>query len=107
MVFQDYLVRPSVDCHGLDLIYLITHFMELPVQTKLSLGFSKLHLPAVTICNINVIKREHISTNSRAMKELIDSADPMKNLASTNTLKKKIQVIVLQKIEIYRLNLKM
>lgn len=38
------------------LYYLISHFLELPIQTKISLGFNNLPFPAVTICNMNAVK---------------------------------------------------
>ncbi|XP_063443809.1 degenerin unc-8-like [Mytilus trossulus] len=38
------------------LYYLMSQFLEYPVNTKIELGFSNLIFPAVTICNVNPIR---------------------------------------------------
>lgn len=42
------------------LYYLISQFLEYPVNTKIELGFSNLIFPAVTICNVNPIRRSKL-----------------------------------------------
>ena len=71
------LLLVAMGCMTYHLIYLVDHFLELPVQTKLSLGFSKLRLPAVTICNVNVIRVGSIPTTSPEMRTLVNAGDPI------------------------------
>ncbi|XP_061169102.1 amiloride-sensitive sodium channel subunit alpha-like isoform X2 [Saccostrea echinata] len=58
------------------LIYLISQFLELPVQTKISLGFNSLQFPAVTVCNMNVVKKSELHTTSIGLQNLVAITDP-------------------------------
>ena len=56
------------------LYYLIAQYYSWPKQTKISLGFSNLKIPDVTICNTNIIKRSVLSdyTGAEELKEVLD-----------------------------------
>ncbi|XP_078318173.1 acid-sensing ion channel 1C-like isoform X2 [Crassostrea virginica] len=58
------------------LFYLITQFLELPVQTKISLGFNNLQFPAVTLCNMNVVKLSELPKTSVMFQNLVAMTDP-------------------------------
>ncbi|XP_062617799.1 amiloride-sensitive sodium channel subunit alpha-like [Saccostrea cucullata] len=58
------------------LVYLISQFLELPVQTKISLGFNSLQFPAVTVCNMNVVKKSELHTTSVGLQNLVGITDP-------------------------------
>lgn len=58
------------------LFYLITQFTDLPVQTKISLGFNNLQFPAVTLCNMNVVKFSELPTTSVAFQSLVALTQP-------------------------------
>ena len=56
------------------LYYLIAQYYSWPKQTKISLGFSNLKIPDVTICNTNIIKRSVLSdyVGAEELKEVLD-----------------------------------
>ncbi|XP_063446611.1 degenerin unc-8-like [Mytilus trossulus] len=58
---------------GLHLYYLIYHFMQFPVQTKIELGFSNLIFPAVTICNVNPIRTSKLDMASENIQSLVET----------------------------------
>ena len=58
------------------LFYLITQFLDLPVQTKISLGFNNLQFPAVTLCNMNVVKLSELQKTSVMFQNLVAMTEP-------------------------------
>lgn len=58
------------------LFYLISHFLELPIQTKISLGFNNLPFPAVTICNMNAVKWSRLTDTPLDLQEIVAKTDP-------------------------------
>ncbi|KAK3580991.1 hypothetical protein CHS0354_007025, partial [Potamilus streckersoni] len=51
--------------------YIMSQYYEYPVQTKVSLGFDNLQLPAMTICNVNVLRKSKLyETNSTEMERV-------------------------------------
>ena len=55
-------------------------YYKWPIQTKVSLGFDNLKYPAITLCNLNKIKKSSlIRGHSEAMedlKDLVELIDP-------------------------------
>lgn len=73
-----FLLLVAVGWMVFHLIYLITQFVELPVQTKISLGFNNLQFPAVTLCNMNTVKLSELPTTSVALQNFVALTDPSK-----------------------------
>ena len=53
-------------------------YFKWPKQTKVSLGFSNLQYPAITLCNVNVLKKSALegSEGMEKLKELVEFMDP-------------------------------
>lgn len=58
------------------LFYLISQFLELPIQTKISLGFNNLQFPAVTLCNMNAVKWSRLPDTPLDLQEIVAKTDP-------------------------------
>ncbi|XP_052070447.1 degenerin-like protein unc-105 [Mytilus californianus] len=57
---------------GSHLYYLINQFTKYPVNTKIELGFSNLKFPAVTICNVNPIRRSKLYIASQELQDMVE-----------------------------------
>ncbi|KAK3585554.1 hypothetical protein CHS0354_022964, partial [Potamilus streckersoni] len=55
----------------------ITQYYEYQVQTQVSLGFSNLQLPSITICNTNVLRKSkmNISNSTSKFRKEIDQME--------------------------------
>lgn len=64
----------------LHLYYLGNQFFLWPKQTSIELGFNNLQLPAITVCNVNIIRNSKLEKNTRpslgSLKGLINAVDP-------------------------------
>ncbi|XP_041367862.1 amiloride-sensitive sodium channel subunit beta-like [Gigantopelta aegis] len=61
----------------LHLYFLFSTFYSYQKQSQVLLGFSKLRFPAVTICNMNAVRRSRLKTNgSQQLKDFVDSVRP-------------------------------
>ncbi|KAL4235666.1 hypothetical protein ACF0H5_004061 [Mactra antiquata] len=62
----------------LHLWYLIDQFFKFPIQTKVSLGFSPLQFPQITICNTNIIRNGRFKQYKGAheLKQLVHEMKP-------------------------------
>lgn len=58
------------------LFYLISQFLDLPIQTKISLGFNNLQFPAVTLCNMNAVKWSRLPDTPLDLQEIVAKTDP-------------------------------
>ncbi|OWF34802.1 degenerin deg-1-like [Mizuhopecten yessoensis] len=57
------------------LYFLFDQFFAWPVLTKLSLGFSNLEMPAITICNSNALKRSGLSLMDNRLQQFVTQID--------------------------------
>lgn len=60
------------------LFYLMSQFLQWPKQTKIKLTFSNLEMPAVTLCNVNIIRLSQAKTAKKPLQDLINLVDPSK-----------------------------
>ena len=61
----------------LHLYYLFTTYYSYQKQTQVLLGFSKLQFPAVTICNMNAVRRSQMMEyGNKELKEFVQSVRP-------------------------------
>lgn len=90
------------------LFYLISHFLELPIQTKISLGFNNLPFPAVTICNMNAVKWSRLTDTPLDLQEVVAKTDPDQfnpgatvpgKVIAVLTLLKKIQILIVVSVK--------
>lgn len=90
------------------LFYLISHFLELPIQTKISLGFNNLPFPAVTICNMNAVKWSRLTDTPLDLQEIVAKTDPDQfnpgatvpgKVIAVLTLLKKIQILIVVSVK--------
>ncbi|GFN85508.1 acid-sensing ion channel 1, partial [Plakobranchus ocellatus] len=58
------------------LYLLFDEFYEYDTHSTVSLGFSTLTFPAVTICNVNPIKRSRMDLATRELRALVDAVQP-------------------------------
>ena len=60
----------------LHLYFLIDQFTDFDVQVSISLGFSNLAFPAVTICNVNAVRKSQLHAVSQQLQSLVAQTDP-------------------------------
>lgn len=60
----------------LHLYFLIDQYLQFDVQVSVTLGFNNLHFPAVTICNVNAVKKSETNTLSQQLQSFIETTDP-------------------------------
>lgn len=60
----------------LHLYYLISQYVSWQKQTKIELSFSNIQLPAVTICNMNVVSKLGLQMASKELRDLVAYTDP-------------------------------
>jgi len=58
------------------LYFLCSQFFAWPKITKVTLGFSNLQLPAVTLCNVNAIRKSKLNMASKHMQNFVAAVDP-------------------------------
>ena len=55
-------------------------YYKWPIQTKVSLGFDNLRYPAITLCNVNMVKKSALNSDRspemRRFRRLVNSMDP-------------------------------
>lgn len=68
------------------LYYLFDQFFRWPKQTKITLGFSNLKFPALTICNVNIVRKSKLHMASERMRTFTDSLSP-ENLIRKSTVR--------------------
>ncbi|XP_052775053.1 amiloride-sensitive sodium channel subunit beta-2-like [Mya arenaria] len=73
-----FLLLIAVGAMTLHLWYLINQYLEYPVVTKISLGYSDLRFPQVTFCNTNTLHRGKLDayTGADELKALIRELKP-------------------------------
>ncbi|CAL1540637.1 unnamed protein product [Lymnaea stagnalis] len=52
---------------------LLSSFLEYKKQTKVSLSFSSLQFPAVTVCNINILRKSMVNETSKEIREYVEN----------------------------------
>ena len=62
----------------LHLYFLIDQFTDFDVQVSVSLGFNNLAFPAVTICNVNAVRKSQLNIASEKLQSLVAQTDPQK-----------------------------
>ena len=60
----------------LHLYFLIDQYTDFDVQVSVTLGFSNLDFPAVTVCNVNAIKKSELVHVSEQLQALVAQTDP-------------------------------
>ncbi|XP_059164363.1 degenerin mec-4-like [Physella acuta] len=60
---------------------LFSDFFEYKKHSKINLSFNNLPFPAVTICNVNMMRQSKINLSSGEVQQLIMDADPQKRMA--------------------------
>ncbi|XP_033737364.1 amiloride-sensitive sodium channel subunit beta-like isoform X1 [Pecten maximus] len=75
-VIWTFLLIAGIAAMTLHLYYLIDNFTKWPKKTTLTLGFSNLELPAVTICNVNPVRNSKLHLTSTKLQGLVDAVDP-------------------------------
>lgn len=60
----------------LHLYHLIFQYVSWQKQTKIELSFSNIQLPAVTICNMNVVSKLGLRMASKELRDLVAYTDP-------------------------------
>ncbi|XP_069127691.1 acid-sensing ion channel 1-like [Argopecten irradians] len=69
------------------LYFLFDQYFSWPVITKLSLGFSNLEMPSVTLCNTNTLRRSELTRMSAKLQRYVQVIDEVIN-PSTHTIQK-------------------
>ncbi|XP_041366658.1 uncharacterized protein LOC121381416 [Gigantopelta aegis] len=67
--------------------YLFDIYYDWPKQTKVALGFSALEFPAVTICNVNPLRKSYLYMTSAELRSLVSELTPDKMEQVTNETK--------------------
>lgn len=75
-VFWVFLLLCGIAGMTLHLYSLIDQFLQFDVQVSISLGFNHLVLPAVTVCNVNAVKKSELNIMSEALQSLVAQTDP-------------------------------
>ncbi|OWF44768.1 amiloride-sensitive sodium channel subunit alpha-like [Mizuhopecten yessoensis] len=75
-VIWAFLLVAGIAAMTLHLYYLINNFLSWPKKTTLTLGFSNLELPAVTICNVNPIRNSQLHNTNIRLQRLVEKVDP-------------------------------
>ncbi|XP_063437774.1 FMRFamide-activated amiloride-sensitive sodium channel-like [Mytilus trossulus] len=75
-VFWVFLLLCGIAGMTLHLYSLIEQFLQFDVQVSISLGFNHLVLPAVTVCNVNAVKKSELNIMSEALQSLVTQTDP-------------------------------
>ena len=60
----------------LHLYHIIFQYVSWQKQTKIKLSFSNIQLPAVTICNMNVVSKLGLRMASKKLKDLVAYTNP-------------------------------
>ncbi|CAL1541413.1 unnamed protein product, partial [Lymnaea stagnalis] len=58
------------------LFSLLSSFFEYKKQTKIGLSFSSLQFPAVTVCNINILRKSTLNETSEEIRNYVESVSP-------------------------------
>lgn len=77
-VIWSILLVAGIAVMSLHLYFLIDNFVSWPKKTTLSLGFSNLELPAVTICNVNPVRLSKLNDTSEILQQLVGKVDPVR-----------------------------
>ncbi|XP_021370736.1 glycine-rich cell wall structural protein-like [Mizuhopecten yessoensis] len=72
------LLLAAVGAMLFHLVFLCQQYYSWPKQTKITIQFSNLPPPAITICNANPIRKSQLSLASKSLKNLISSTHPNK-----------------------------
>ncbi|KAK3083686.1 hypothetical protein FSP39_001469 [Pinctada imbricata] len=60
------------------LYYLTNQYIAFPKVTKMTLNFSNLPFPAVTICNTNIIRLSQLNKTDQVIQDLVNKTNPKK-----------------------------
>ncbi|XP_033738766.1 amiloride-sensitive sodium channel subunit alpha-like [Pecten maximus] len=72
------LLLAAVGAMIFHLVFLCQQYYSWPKQTKITLEFSNLPPPAISICNTNPIKKSELSRASQQLRDLILNTNPSK-----------------------------
>ncbi|ESO89679.1 hypothetical protein LOTGIDRAFT_218777 [Lottia gigantea] len=70
------LLLASLGAMTLHLKFLFDTYYSWPKHSTVSLGFSTLEFPAITVCNVNPIRKSQLYLASPALRNIVDIADP-------------------------------
>ncbi|KAJ8305082.1 hypothetical protein KUTeg_017368 [Tegillarca granosa] len=73
-----FLLLSAIGVMIFHLYFLFTSFYDWPKITQINLGYSNLQLPAITLCNMNVIKKSELHRASPQLQNLLSFVDPSK-----------------------------
>lgn len=73
-----FLLLSAIGAMIFHLYFLFTSFYAWPKITQINLGYSNLQLPAITLCNLNVIKKSELHRASPQLQKLVSFVDPSK-----------------------------
>lgn len=98
-VIWAFLLTVAVAAMSLHLWYLFSQWYSWPKSTKISLGFSQLAFPQVTICNINTLHNRRFEEYKGAeeLKHLIEKVKP-KNLEPDEQTSARTETMTLSEI---------
>ncbi|KAL5017299.1 hypothetical protein ScPMuIL_006888 [Solemya velum] len=71
-----FLLLASMAAMIFHLYFLFDQFFKWPKQTKITLGFSNLVFPALTLCNVNIIRKGELHHASPLLRKFADSLTP-------------------------------
>ncbi|XP_059164382.1 degenerin unc-8-like [Physella acuta] len=74
------LLAAAIGAMFFHLYNLFITYLSFGKHSQISLGFSTLDFPAVTICNVNMMRMSHKKSASREIQELIEKVSPDKML---------------------------
>ncbi|XP_069128567.1 amiloride-sensitive sodium channel subunit alpha-like [Argopecten irradians] len=80
-MFWGFLVIAGFLSMFVHLYFLFSEFLSWPKKTTISLGFSNLQLPAITLCNVNAIRRSRLGYAADKLVAFTNKIDPT-NLVS-------------------------
>ncbi|PVD23098.1 hypothetical protein C0Q70_16360 [Pomacea canaliculata] len=76
------LLIAAIGVMGLHLYQLFCTYLAYPTTNSISLGFSSLQFPAITVCNVNAVRKSQVSMLSEKFQSLVNASSP-DNLASS------------------------
>ncbi|XP_060077030.1 amiloride-sensitive sodium channel subunit alpha-like [Ylistrum balloti] len=83
-VFWGVLVITGFCAMFVHLYFLFAEFLSWPKKTTISLGFNNLQLPAITLCNVNVIRRSRLDLAAEKLVAFTSKVDPANLLGVTD-----------------------